>query len=201
MAFWGAPLPERDHAYRACLSALECQDALEEIRRDFPKRGWPELFARIGINTGEMVVGNMGSQERFDYTVLGDNVNLGSRLEGANKEFGTSVLISETTYEAVKEMVEARELDLIRVKGRESPVRVYELLAKKGELEELRRRAMDLFAEGLSLYRARRWQEAIAIFQRLRGDPPSEVFLGRCTRFLDSPPPEDWDGVVGVTSK
>lgn len=201
MAFWGAPLPQLDHAQRACVTALECQAALAEIRRQFSSRGWPLLYARIGLNSGEMAVGNMGSRERFDYTVLGDNVNLGSRLEGANKQFGTWVMISESTWQLVKDDLEARELDVIRVKGKETPVRVYELLAKKGELPEEKAKSVELFGTGLALYRKRRWKEAMEVFSKLPDDPPSAVFRRRCTELLRSPPPENWDGVYSMISK
>lgn len=201
MAFWGAPLLQPDHAHRACLAALECHSTLAKIREDFKKRGWPDLHARIGINTGEMVVGNMGSRERFDYTVLGDNVNLGSRLEGANKEFGTWIMISENTYRLVKNEMSVRELDMIRVKGKETPVRVYELLARKGDLSEETTKIVEYFRKGLSLYRERKWREAIEIFEKLTEDSPSKVFLNRCTQLLKSPPPEDWDGVWVMRTK
>lgn len=201
MAFWGAPLPQDDHARRACLAALECQATLAKIRKEFDSRGWPHLRARIGINSGEMIVGNMGSRERFDYTVLGDNVNLGSRLEGANKQFGTWIMISESTYRFVREEMDARELDMIRVKGKETPVRVYELLARRGELPSDKAKAVELFEKGLSLYRERRWNEAIEIFKKLAEDSPSAVFLNRCTQLLKSPPPEEWDGVYTMRTK
>ncbi len=201
MAFWGAPLPQLDHARRACLAALESQAALEGIREDFGQRGWPRIDVRVGINSGPMVVGNMGSRDRFDYTVIGDEVNLGSRLEGANKQFGTWVMISESTYQLVKDEVEVRELDLIRVKGKETPVRVYELLAAKGELSDDKAEIVDGFAKGLSLYRERKWTEATEVFKQLPEDPPSAVFLSRCHELLKSPPPEDWDGVYTMKTK
>jgi adenylate cyclase len=201
MAFWGAPLSQLDHAQRACFTALECQATLAEIRREFSSRGWPLLHARVGLNSGEMVVGNMGSRERFDYTVLGDNVNLGSRLEGANKQFGTRVMISENTWQLAKEEVEVRELDMIRVKGKETPVRVYELLAKRGQLTETKAKSVEVFGKGLALYRNRKWKEAIEFFSKLPDDPPSVVFRKRCTELLRSPPPENWDGVYTMSSK
>jgi adenylate cyclase len=201
MAFWGAPLHQPDHARRACRAALGCQTALVEIREDFEKRGWPQIFARIGINSGEMVVGNMGSRERFDYTVLGDNVNLGSRLEGANKEFSTEIMISESTYRLVKNEMEARELDVIRVKGKETPVRVYELLQIKGHLDDEAKRTVAIFQKGLSLYRQREWEEARKVFREISQDPPASVFVERCERLLESPPSDDWDGVYTLSTK
>ena len=201
MAFWGAPLPQTDHARRACLAALECHKALEDLREEFGRKSWPLLYARIGVNSGDMVVGNMGSKERFDYTVIGDEVNLGSRLEGANKEYGTSIMISELTYRFVKDDFEARELDKIRVKGKATPIRVYELLAKKGELSQAEVLNIEQFKKGLAFYREKRLEEAIEIFERLSDDPPSAVFLKRCTEFLKAPPPEDWNGVYTMRTK
>ena len=201
MAFWGAPLSQSDHARRACLAALECHDALNKMRVGFKNRGLPALQARIGMNSGDMVVGNMGSRERFDYTVIGDNVNLGSRLEGTNKTYGTWIMISETTYQLVKDDIEVRELDLIRVKGKESPVRVYELLARKDRLPEEKVNRVELFAKGLGLYRERNWNEAITIFKKIQDDTPSDVFRSRCKEFLKAPPSEDWDGVYVMRTK
>jgi len=128
MAFWGAPLPDEDHAFHACQAALEMQRRLKEMRRNMVSQGYPELFVRIGINTGMVIAGNMGSQELFDYTVLGDAVNVASRLEGANKEFGTSIIISDPVFEKVKDRVGVRLLGTVKVKGKTEGVRIYELL-------------------------------------------------------------------------
>ena len=139
MAFWGAPVQEEDHAARACLAALENQARLATLRQELAQMGLPPVYSRIGINTGEMIIGNLGSSQRFDFTVIGDSVNLASRLEGAGKEYGTSILISEETYRRAREAVEVRELDLLQVKGKELPVRIYELLGKRGGLDEKKR--------------------------------------------------------------
>ena len=120
MAFWGAPVLQEDHAARACLAALDNQSRLTELRQEFTRMGLPPVYARIGINTGEMIIGNMGSSQRFDFTVIGDSVNLASRLEGAGKEYGTSIPISEETYRQAQDRVEVRELDLLQVKGKET---------------------------------------------------------------------------------
>jgi adenylate cyclase len=131
MAFWGAPIPFEDHALQACRSAIEQMDKLHELNRAWEAEGKPSLNIGIGLNTGPMVVGNMGSASRMDYTLMGDNVNLGARLEGTNKVYKTNIIISENTYEHVKEHVIVRELDLIRVKGKEQPVVIYELIDVK----------------------------------------------------------------------
>jgi adenylate cyclase len=205
MAFWGAPLPQDDHACRACLAALDNQARLTELREEFLRQGLPPVRARIGINTGEMIIGNMGSSQRFDFTVIGDSVNLASRLEGAGKEYGVGITISEETYRLASDRVEVRELDLLRVKGKENPVRIYELLARKGGLDPIRQRARDLFVQGLGRYRNRQWQEAISLFEQVLAispeDGPSRTFIARCGLFRESPPPQDWDGIYRLTTK
>jgi len=205
MAFWGAPLPQDDHAIRACLAALDNQARLAELRQEFIQAGLPPVYARIGINTGEMIIGNMGSSQRFDFTVIGDSVNLASRLEGAGKEYGASIILSEETYRLAEERVEVRELDLLRVKGKEFPVRIYELLSRKGELNETKGRVVRLFTEGLKHYRQQQWSEALSLFQQVSAlvpeDGPAKTFIRRCEEFMEMPPPADWDGVYRLASK
>lgn len=205
MAFWGAPLPQEDHATRACLAALENQSRLAELRKEFVQTGLPPVFARIGINTGEMIIGNMGSSQRFDFTVIGDSVNLASRLEGAGKEYGTSILISEETYQKARDHVEGRELDLLQVKGKELPVRIFELLGRKGEIDGQMEQVRKIFEEGLTLYRRQQWSGALSRFQGVLGltpgDGPSKTFIRRCQYFQQNPPGPGWDGVYRLTSK
>ena len=205
MAFWGAPAMQPDHALRACLAALEQQEEVERFRREIAKEGLPPIHVRMGVNTGPMIVGNVGSEERLNYTVMGDAVNLASRLEGANKAFGSLIMISEVTYEQVRQSVEARELDLLRVKGKNLPIRVYELLSRAGELSETKASVRDRFLEGLEMYRARRFNEAEERFgAALTIDPddgPSRIYVDRCRMFRAEPPPEDWDGVFTMTVK
>jgi adenylate cyclase len=205
MAFWGAPVPQEDHALRACRAALENQSRLVELRREFEQMGLPPIHARIGLNTGEMIIGNMGSSQRFDFTVIGDSVNLASRLEGAGKEYGTFITLSEETVHQAGGQIEVRELDFLRVKGKDRPVRIYELLAVKGHLDEAGRKIQDCFAAGLEQYRRREWNRAISFFQEILAfnpqDGPARTFLGRCENFLNDPPPADWDGVYRLTTK
>ena len=206
VAFWGAPIPQDDHATRACLCALQMQEALVDIRRTWQGQNKPCINIRIGINTGEMVVGNMGGAGKFDYTVIGDSVNLASRLEGANKQYKTGILASERTYESVKEKIIGRELDLITVKGRSAPLKIFELLqvkgsARDGALQEF----LSLYGDGLTLYRERRWDEAKAKFEQVLWsrpyDYPSRLYIERATHYALNPPPPGWDGVFFIQTK
>jgi adenylate cyclase len=205
MAIFGAPLGEPTHATLACYAALDSQAALTKLRVDWKTRGRPEIAARIGINTGDVVVGNMGSQTRLEYTVMGDNVNLASRLEGANKFYDTPILIGRRTYELAQADVEVREVDLLRVKGKLEPVVVYELLARKGQLDPLKQKVVQGYMEGLRAYKARDFAQARNQFEAtLKLDPldgPSRVYLRRSEEFLAKPPSVDWDGIYELHSK
>ena len=208
MAFWGAPEPRADHALAACRVAVANQQLLAALRKEFEKEGFPPVRSRIGLNSGPASIGNMGSAKRFSYTAIGDNVNLASRLEGANKAYGTYTMISETTREQAGQAIEVRELDFIKVKGKNVPIRVYELIGLEGETpEELIRRARR-FEEGLALYRSRRWDEAASAFKSARDDfktlgtdKASEAYVERCLHFKAEPPPGDWDGSYTMTEK
>ncbi|MDZ7337238.1 MAG: adenylate/guanylate cyclase domain-containing protein [candidate division KSB1 bacterium] len=206
MAVFGVPVPIDGHAVFACRAALEMQRRLSELRPKWQAEGKPQFHARIGINSGPMIAGNIGGEQRFDYTVIGDSVNLASRLEGANKAYGTSIMISAFTHELLNGQFVTRELDFIRVKGKALPVRVYELVAEhEDELSATRRQALQLFAEGLQAYRDRRWDEALALFQAALAlepeDGPAQVYCQRCTLFRQNPPPPDWDGVFEMKTK
>lgn len=188
MAVFGAPLDQQDHALRACRTGIEMMDALRGLREKWAAEGRPYVDIGIGINTGDMVVGNMGSRMRFDYTVMGDSVNLASRLEGTNKEYGTNIIISEFTHAQVREELICRELDAIRVKGKERPVRIFELLGDRKDAAGWQVIA-DRFKEGLEKYRAGLPDEAIAVFQgvlELRpGDSPSRLYIERCSALME----------------
>ena len=205
MALFGAPLGEPTHATLACFAALENQAALARLREEWTTRGYPEIVARIGINSGPLVVGNMGSQARMEYTVMGDSVNLASRLEGANKFYDTLILLGPRTYELAQPDIEAREVDMLRVKGKLEPVVVYELLARKGELPVEKRHAVDAYLDGLTLYKQREFAMAKERFEAaLALDPsdgPSKVYLHRVHEYQATPPPPDWDGVYVLKSK
>jgi adenylate cyclase len=205
MAFWGAPIALEDHAARACRAALECQVRMEKINRSLSREGIPPLSMRIGLHSGDAVVGNMGSAQRFDYTIIGDNVNLASRLEGVNKQFGTKVIISETTYRHAGDGIEARELDLIAVKGKEKPIRIYELLGEKGKLTEERKKWMLSYEEALQRYWAKDFAGARRLFaQVLETNPedhPAAVLLKRCEDLQESASAAGWDGVFRLKQK
>ena len=195
MAFWNAPVAQHDPALNACLAALENQQKLATLRNKWANEGKPEIHIRIGLNTGDAVVGNVGSEDRFDYTAMGDNVNLGSRLEGVNKFYGTEILISEDTYKEVADHLVCREVDLIRVKGKQEPVRIFELQGKKGEVDEPTLNNNETFTKALTLYRAKNFDEAKKTFESLAEDPVAKVFVERCNEFITTPPANDWNGV------
>lgn len=201
MAFWNAPLAQHDHALNACLAALEQQKKLEALRKKWSAEGRPELHVRMGLNTGTAIAGNMGSRSRFDYTVMGDNVNLGSRLEGINKQYSTSILISESTYEQVKEHLFCRELDLIRVKGKNEAVRIYELIGRKNIVTKEEEKKAAAFAEALALYRSKNFLRAKEKFEAIKDDKPSQIFAKRCDAFTKNPPEEGWGGVWTFMTK
>ena len=205
MAFWGRPfLDLHDHATWACRAALEMSSQLQQLNSAWGNQGRPTLKIGIGINTGPMMVGNMGSQRRFNYTVMGDHVNLGSRVEGLNKEYGTQIILTEYTYEYVREQFVTRELDLIRVKGKKKPVAIYELLGPASEQSRYQE-LLGEFQQGLFAYKDGRWDAAGEIFQALASrhpsDGPTKVLLARCQHFLREAPQGTWDGVYTMTTK
>ena len=204
MAVYGAPLDQADHALRTCRTALEMLQTLKKLQIKWSAEGKPFMNIGVGINTGDMVVGNMGSQMRFDYTVMGDSVNLASRLEGINKEYGTNIVISEFTYAIVKDDFFCRELDAVRVKGKKLPVKIYELLCEKQEAETCRP-FVELFEKGIAQYKQALWDDAIATFQKVMdirpSDPPAKLYITRCQELKQDPPPQPWDGVFTMTRK
>jgi adenylate cyclase len=202
MAFWGAPLPASDHGVRACRAALDMQAAMARLTADWQARGLPRLHTRMGLHSGPLVVGNVGSRERFDYTVLGDTVNLASRLEGVNKVYGSSIIVSENTHRLAAGAFLMRQLDVVQVKGRAQPVAIYEPL---GEAAAAAPAWLEAFQAGLQAYMARQWGLAAANFQQVLAlkpyDPPAQVDLARLNHFRQQPPPPDWPGVFVLDSK
>lgn len=206
MAEFGAPIWYEDHAACCCRAALDMQKQLVEMRRKWKDDGKVELYSRVGINTGEMIVGNMGSRQLFDYTVMGDAVNLSSRFEGANKNYNTTIMIGKETWDDVREDFVTRPLDLLRVKGKTAPVEVFELLAEKPEeLSPDKLKVLELFAKGREQYKSHRFEEALQLFQQgFKIDPndgPSLVYIERCKEYINDPPDENWDGVCTLVEK
>jgi len=198
VAFWNAPLPQPDHAARAVRAALRCQRRIAARRPEWAERYGAVVRTRIGLNTGEVVVGNMGSRERFNYTVLGDAANLASRLEGANKAFGTYLMMAARTRAQAGAGVLSRELGLVRVVGRQTPVRVFEPLAMAGGAPAPA--GATAFEQGLALCREGQWPAALAAFERLPDDPAAAAYAARC-RSLLADPAIRWDGIWNLTEK
>jgi adenylate cyclase len=206
MAFWGAPLEDRDHAFHCCSAALKMQRKLLALHTKWIHYGRPVVNQRIGINTGKAVVGNMGAEARLNYTAIGDPVNLASRLEGVNKEYGTRLLMSDNTYRLVHDRVLSREMDLVVVYGRSEPVRIYELIALADEAQnDATKKFLEYYHNGLDAYKKRAWKSAIEQFQQAltirKDDIVSNLYIQRSMLFVDSPPPEDWNGVFVMTKK
>ena len=205
IAFWGAPLDLPNHATVACHATIEMQRRGEELRKMLREQSRPLLFTRMGLNSGPVVVGNMGSAERMDYTMMGDVVNLAARLEGANKFYKTFSMISGSTYELAKDDIDSRQLDIIRVVGKNEPVPVHELLARKNETIGEMSGVVEQYMKGLKLYQDRNFSDAIAEFEKVLSidseDGPSQTYIKRCGMFLESPPEKDWDGVFTFTEK
>jgi adenylate cyclase len=204
MAYWGPPFTDHaEQARLASLAALEMLACVPQLRAELPEllgiRALPHTFdIRIGIATGEVLVGSIGSELMMSYTVMGDTVNLASRLEGANKEYGGRILVSEATIASAAGAIEAREIDRVVTLGQTRAQPVYEIMAGKGELTAAQAELCDRFAEGLAAYRARRWDDARSAFEAalktVPGDGPSRTFIRRIERFVAAPPEESWDG-------
>jgi len=198
MAFWNAPAEMKDHAAVACRTTLKILEKLKELEKKWAAEGKPAFRTRIGINTGEVVVGNMGSEQRLNYTVIGDAVNLASRLESLNKFYGSNVIVSQFTHEKCADDFEVRTLDYVLVKGKIKAVSIYELLAEKGDISTIDREYILYYEEAIGYYLRRDWDKAIDLFARLLeqkpDDGPCRMFLERCREYGENPPPEDWTG-------
>ncbi|MBD3392434.1 MAG: CHASE2 domain-containing protein, partial [Chitinivibrionales bacterium] len=218
IAFFGAPMPMEDHAQQACATALDMQRRLGELRKKWMAEGekWPAIVhnmrMRIGINTGAITTGNMGSNVRMNYTMMGDAVNLAARLEAAAKQYGVYTMISHFTRDIVKDSFELRQLDKITVVGKSEPVVVYELIGEKGSADEQTKKLLEQYGEGLARFYDRQWDRAAEILAEAeklepyrdiapKGMSPSKRIISYCTTFKENPPPPEWDGVVELTSK
>ena len=206
MAFWGAPTPEPDHAYLACLAALHCQQRVREMNAKWEGEGKKPFPTRIGIHTGDVVVGNVGSSERMNYSVFGDAVNVASRLEGASKAYGTSIIVGQATYEKTADRLIFRPLDRVAVLGRKQGIMIYELIGEAGgDLPPGATTLCEGFSAGLEAYFRRDWDEAIRHFDGLAlvfpNDVPTALFQRRCRALLATPPDDDWGGVNQLKAK
>jgi adenylate cyclase len=204
MAFWGAPLADSQHALHALTAAMNMIQRINQLKTEFEAHGWPEIKIGVGINTGEMNVGNKGSEFRVDYTVLGDAVNLASRLEALTRVYGVDIIVGENTRHAVAEFV-FRELDRVKVKGKDNPVTIYEPLGLLETVDESVCVELRQFHLGLKHYRARRWDDAEREILALSQASPQimiyQIYLKRIVQFRQQPPPPDWDGSFTYTFK
>ena len=216
MAFYGAPIEIDDHEYLACKTALSMNKKLEELRQKWKAEGdkWPEIVHsmqhRIGINAGKIVVGNMGSEMKLNYTMTGDQVNLTARLESSAKQLGISIQVCENIYEKVKDRFIFRDLGKVIVVGRNQSLNVYELLSVLDEKNDKTSTLLDLFHQGLGFYYKQDWKNAIKYFKKsdeheekyiARKTNPSQVFIKRSEEFKKNPPAKDWDGTYALGSK
>lgn len=207
IAFFGAPMDLPDHAERCCRAAVRMKKLEAQLNVRFLEEGLAPspLLTRIGINTGEMVVGNMGTDRKMDYTIIGDSVNLAARLEGVNKQYGTWICVAEDCVNAAGQSFLYRRLDRIRVVGKSAPIRIFELVDEVAQVTEEQRKFYAEFEEAMELFEARKWKEARTAFtsclDAVPGDGPSKTYIGRCDTYLQNPPPANWDGVYNLTQK
>ncbi len=205
MAVWGAPIANPKHGQLACEAALQIRSRLQTLASEELSLTGAAISARMGINSGNVVAGNIGGEKRFDYTVLGNEVNLASRLEGVNKLYNTEIIIGENTHQLLDGEFELREIDAVRVKGKTVAVRIFELQGPTGSLDKTQAQRNQHFAEGLGHYKQQSWQTAIEEFQlaleHIAHDGPALVYVERCKELNDHPPSPDWDGVYDITTK
>ena len=205
MAFWNAPLPQQDHALLACLAALDCVQAIDQINSRSAESGLPAIRARIGIHTGIALVGNVGSEDRMNYTAMGDTVNLASRLEGANKQYGTTIMISESTKIAAGSGIETRPIDLVAVKGKSNAIMVHELIGQSGQISARLLRKIELTTQGWNHYIAKQFKESrlcyASVIAETGEDHLARLFIERCAGLEAHPPGNDWIGEMHMTTK
>jgi adenylate cyclase len=198
VAFWGAPVKIQDHHYKATITGLKMKEALKTYNQENIGRGWPELRIGIGIHTGEVILGNIGSEKKLDYTVIGDSVNLASRLEGLTKAYKCSIIISQDTYDHVRDEIICRTTDYIKVKGKNKPVKIYEAIGECGSVDEETIKVCHLTEEAFGYYLERGFSHAIDVFESILEIRPedflSKMFIDRCRGYKQNEPPEDWDG-------
>ncbi len=205
IAFWGAPAIQEDHAKLACYASIDMNKAVHVLRDRWVEEGRPAIKVRMGLNTGRMVVGNMGSAQRMDYTMMGDSVNLAARLEGANKFYGTDLMISDATYQQAKDFIDVRLIDTLRVVGKNEPITVYQVLERKGQTTGLMADLVHQYEKARKHYVDRDWVKARDAFKLAlaisENDGLSQTYVKRCESYMSKPPPADWDGVFNLTEK
>jgi adenylate cyclase len=205
MAFWGAPKPVPDHPLVACRTALGNQRTLQRLRDKWTSQGKPAIRARIGLHTGEAVVGNFGSESRLDFTAIGDAVNLASRLENINEYYGTEILISDATYQHVRNDVVSRPLDKVAVKGKQQGIVIHELIGVAGEVSPSKVDRVEVHRKAFHHYLKRDWGKAIVLLDDLLREDPGDVAAAllrkRCEDYRKEPPPEEWTGVQRMQKK
>ena len=205
MAIWGAPDDNESHAVLACRAAIDCRKFIEIFSREIELSGFPAMNIRVGINSGEAVVGNFGYEKRLSYTAIGKNINLASRLEGLNRIYGTRIIIGEETNKAVRDSFITRPIDVVVVKGGISGNTIYELMDDGRTPDSGLIEFLQFYDRGFSNYLGRKWSEACEDFKMAlevrKQDGPSEILLKRCLEFMASPPPDDWDGVKKIMEK
>ncbi|HBN45925.1 MAG TPA: hypothetical protein DD389_05605 [Candidatus Marinimicrobia bacterium] len=216
VAFYGAPAPVDDHEYWACLTAVKMQERLAELREKWQGEGdrWPEIVHhmqnRIGVNTGSMVTGNMGSTMRMNYTMMGDTVNLAARLEASAKQYGIYIQVADESYKACKDKFIWRDLDYVIVMGKSEPAQVFELISEAGKMPAGYDKLLPAYHEAVKLYRNQDWKKAIEAFKAsdeledmfpVRKTNPSRIYIPRCEHYRDNPPGDDWDGSWALTKK
>ena len=208
MAFWGAPIVTPTHAKQSTLAALQMIERLEAINKYFDEKGYPHFHIGVGIHTGKVILGNIGSDKKLDYTVIGDSVNLASRMEGLTKQYGCPILISESTYAQVADEIPCRVIDAVRVKGKDKPIRLYQPLASPSSSQEQKDQGI-LIAEkseaAFLAYQNCEWETSISLYKEIQGilvdDKASQLVIIRCDEFLKDPPPEGWDGCYTMKTK
>ena len=205
MAVFGAPLFYPSHAENACRAAFQMIEVLVKHQKEYEKKEEKYFNIGVGINTGDMVVGNLGSRQLFDYTVIGDAVNLGARLEGLNKFYGTHIIISESTKQQVGKTVVVRELDTVKVKGKDEPIRIYELLGIESIGKEEQTWLVEAFQRGLTYYAEKKWYKSLLemnqILKHFPNDGPAKLYIKRCLEMIENPPERDWQPVYKFDTK
>jgi adenylate cyclase len=200
MALWNAPSTLPNHAQVACQAILECSSALQELFDSPQWQNLPRFETRFGLHRDRVMVGHFGAPDRLNFTVIGNGVNIASRLESLNKQYGTSFLVSEDIFEATKDFFDFRLLDLVAVKGKTEGIKVYELIGRKVEKQAMAA-IVTKYEEALQAYRSRHFEDAMNLLKDQLHDGPSHTLHARCSLFLQNPPPDSWDGIYISTEK